>query len=127
MSRWERYEGSRDRTFSRWHRKLPNRCTAIDLDFMEYCDKCKMPLALIELAQDVGQKNKPTTILKQLARVSGVPAFLIFYKIEEENEEIGDCRVQQIWPRFTPIYETTKEGVENWIISIHDEHECEGV
>ena len=64
MSLKERY-GKRDLTYSSWHRpesisrflekRYAYNLDFIDLDAIEYCHFCKEPLALIELAQDVGQ------------------------------------------------------------------------
>lgn len=124
MSRWERYTGPRERTFSRWHRTLPDRCTAIDLDFLEYCRRCRKPVMLIEIARDVGQAYKPTLVLRELSKLSGVPAFLILYKIDVENEMIGDCRVARIWPDPTSMHPLTRDKVRGLIVRMHDEHVC---
>ena len=123
MSRYERY-GYRNLTFSRWHRTLPDHCTTIDIDFLEYCRQCHKPLALIEIAQDVGQDYKPTTVLKALSRLANIPAFLIFYEIKIENELIGNCRWQRIWPEPTALTPMTMDQIGKWIVNIHNGHNC---
>lgn len=70
MSQEERY-GARDMSYSAWHRRNSTRrfigieyaqlLAMIDVDvslYVEYDDKTKMPLALIEIAIDVGQESK---------------------------------------------------------------------
>lgn len=91
---------------------------------MEYCQKCRKPLALIELAQDVGQSYKPTTVLKRLSQYSQIPAYLIIYKIKIQNESIGDCRVARVWPNPTKLHDRTSEQVREWLTKIHDGHDC---
>ena len=119
MSLQERY-GTRDLTFSKWHRppNLPDFCSAIDIDFLEYCSVCGKPLALIETARDVGQPYKPTTVLKRLSVVSGIPAYLILYKIE--LAVIGNCRVKRVWPNPTELKSVSASTVKTIIISIHE-------
>jgi len=116
MSRWERY-GTRDITFSGWHRTLPDYCTAIDIDFLEYCQKCRNPLALIEIAQDVGQSHKPTRIMEELAKKADIEAYLILYKKAESG--IGDCRIARIWPNRTQMHNVTVDQVALTIRRIH--------
>jgi hypothetical protein len=116
MSRQERY-GTRDLTFSGWHRTLPDYCTTIDIDFLEYCKICRAPLGLIEIARDVGQAYKPTTVMEQLAKKAGVQAYLILYKLEENG--IGTCRMAQIYPNKTRLFTMTPEEVADTIRGIH--------
>lgn len=79
MSDDERY-GTRDLTWSRWHRYALNRSSKmIDLDDIEYCGDCRMPLALIEVARDVGQSHKNSGVTRQLARMLNVPGLVVLY------------------------------------------------
>src|SRR5262249_37690126 len=48
--------------------------------FLEYHERTKEPLALIEAAADVGQDRKPATAIAQLARRARIPAYLVLYK-----------------------------------------------
>lgn len=124
MSRYERF-GTRDLTFSSWHRSLPNSCTAIDIDFLEYCQRCRAPLALIELARDVGQDFKATTVMERLAECANVRAYLVLYELDEgEKYGMGRCRVSRVWPDRTPLKRHSLDAVGRLIVRIHEEHQC---
>lgn len=117
MSREERYD-TRDRTFSHWHRRtLPDCCTAIDIDFLEYCQRCRGTLGLIELAQDVGQAFKPTIVLEKLALRASVPAYLVFYRSEADS--VTYARVQQIAPRRLLAVAMSAQELGAWITKMH--------
>lgn len=53
--------------------------TMIDLDGLEYCRRCREPLALIEVARDIGQAVKPVTVLRRLAVRAGIRAVCVLY------------------------------------------------
>ena len=91
----------------------------IDLDaslYVEYDDKTKEPLALIETAVDVGQTYKSATVTKKLAVRANLPAFIALYTLAEEPNpadpewpDIRGFRVMRIapepvttWRRITP-------------------------
>ena len=136
MSRDERY-GSRDLTFSRWHRyALPDRVTAIDLDMIEYCQRCRMPLCLIETARDVGQDSKNTLVMSRLAQAANVVAICVLC-----TPDGTDCRcdrrrkspgcshgIEKVrFRRVYPIEESFEiwQAFElaAWLIRLHDNHE----
>ncbi len=124
MSRHERY-GTRDLTFSRWHRTLSNDATCIDLDFCEYCNHCKKPLALIETARDVGQAFKPTTILRELAKQADIPAWLILYTIREDSPHgIGSCKIKSVWPNSSDLIVCTLDAIGRRIEKLHADCPC---
>lgn len=86
MSDQER-TGVRDLAFSGWHRAaLSKDCTAIDLDFCEYCRVCRKPLALIEIAKGHHDKIKPTTVMAALAQRADLRAYLILYDLDPDDE-----------------------------------------
>ena len=124
MSRQERYD-TRDRVFSHWHRTLPDCVPAIDIDFLEYCRKCRWPLALIELAQDVGQSFKPTPVLQRLARQANVPAYLIFYTVE--GDSVSAARVQELVPKRGRSVPMTGIELGEWLTKLHTDpcYNCE--
>lgn len=78
----------RDRSYGVWHRprsisrflgrrKAQSR-TMADLEsvlFVEYVYSNKLPLAFVEVAQDVGQE-KPTGVIRELAKMADLPAFV---------------------------------------------------
>lgn len=128
MTRHERFF-TRDLTYSQWHRSLNNDLTYIDLDGIEYCDKCKEPLLLVELAQDIGQNLKPTTVMRKLAEKALLPAVLVFYKKNEGAVEPESCiysfRVQKIFPiHEVGQVEMQPSEFSAYLRKVHDEHLC---
>ena len=83
--------------YSEWHRNLDNKLGYIDIDSVGICLKCKAPLYLAETTFDVNQKWKATTTTEKLARLAGLPSFLIFYKVNE-NREVISLRIKQLTP-----------------------------
>lgn len=136
MSRDERY-GTRDLTFSAWHRYgLPGRATAIDLDLVEYCQRCRMPLCLIESARDVGQPSKPTIVMRQLAQVANVVAICLLWTPDgntcqcKSDRRVPGCRhgisgfrMRRIHPVDEEFEEWKPGDVAAWLTRLHDNHE----
>lgn len=123
MSRQER-TGLRDLSFSRWHRSLPNRCSALDIDLVEYCGICSAPLALIETTAGVG--FKPTTVLRALAARAGLPAYLVQVHIDEAAQigspgRILSCRLEQVYPSRS-VLANELANVADLITALHDDH-----
>jgi len=135
MTLQERH-GTRDLSYSKWHRppNLPADISFLDIDWVEYCDKCKTPLAICELAQDIGQEHKPTTITRKLAEMAGIPAWLIFYKKAEDKfclecgeahlSDIISFRVKQVYPLLTEVVEISPDKWKERLIRLHREHVC---
>lgn len=127
----EEIHGTRDRTYSAWHRRNSTRryvgiekaqlLAMIDLDaacYVEYDNATKEPLSLIETARDVGQAYKNATVTKNLARrcVPMVRAYILLYTPDDKPNEadpqwpdIKTFRCKRIWPEpatgwqvFTP-------------------------
>lgn len=110
MSQEERYN-QRDMTYSAWHRRNAIRrfvgienaqlLGMIDLDaqcWVEYDDKTKDTLMLVETAVDIGQLLKPTTVTRKLAeRVKPtIYGYLVLYKLSEECNNPADNRYRDI-------------------------------
>lgn len=78
-----------------------------DLDsvlFVEYGYSNKLPLALVEVAQDIGQE-KPTGIIRELAKMANLPAFVSLYTPAPRANPASpawhdiDCfRMKRVWP-----------------------------
>jgi len=108
----------RDQAYGVWHREksigrfLDHRqartLTMADLDsvlFVEYGHSGKLPLALVEVAMDIGQE-KPTGVIRELAKMANIPAFVALYKpaatanpTARAWNDIDQFRVKRIWPR----------------------------
>lgn len=115
--RTERYL-NRDRAYGVWHRapsinRFVDRQTAelltmVDLDsvlFTEYDNSQKFPLALVEVARDIGQE-KPAGVMQGLAMLADVPAYVALYTPSEQANpsnpnwsDIDRFRVKRLWPR----------------------------
>lgn len=113
----ERY-GTRDRTYSAWHRRLSTRrfvgleraqlLSMIDLDGALYCEfdsNSSEPLALIETALDCGQQRKVATVTKRLAARARIPAYVVLYApapypnpADPSQPDIRGFRIRRLWP-----------------------------
>ncbi|KUZ59768.1 hypothetical protein WI38_22275 [Burkholderia ubonensis] len=118
--RLELYE-VRDRAYGAWHRApsirrylradLAESLSMVDLDsvlFTEYDNTGKIPLALVEVARDIGQE-KPAGVMQQLARLADVPAYIALYTpaaaanpCNPNWSDIESFRVKRMWPRPEP-------------------------
>lgn len=107
--------------YSLWHRALPQKLGLIDMDGVGICLKCKEPLYLKETAFDVGQPWKATAITEKLAKMCGLPSFLVFYKVE--NKEIKRFRVQQLTPEKGPEYNINPKTWVEAMQLIQDRHD----
>lgn len=82
----EEITGTRDLTFSTWHRTLPPDCTWIDIDCCHYCRYCSSLLALFELVRSPDAESlaeaclrKPAAITERLAIRLAIPAYKVAY------------------------------------------------
>ncbi len=125
MSRHERY-GTRDLAYSAWHRTLDDELTYIDVDACEYCSRCRQPLALIETARDVGQSFKATSVLRALATLCGLPAFLVLYEVGE-SADVSQFRVRTVAPRQGHWKVLSPDQYANGLRALRQHHSCNGV
>ena len=108
----------RDRAYGVWHRpqsinrffgrRQAQSLTMADLDsvlFVQYGYSKKLPLALVEVAQDIGQE-KPTGVIRELAKMSNLPAFVALYTPTRKPNpaspawhDIDGFRVKRVWPK----------------------------
>lgn len=108
----------RDRAYGVWHRprsisrflgrRQAQSMTMADLDsvlFVEYGYDNKLPLALVEVARDIGQE-KPTGVIRELAKMANLPAFVSLYTPASRANpaspawhDIDGFRVKRVWPR----------------------------
>lgn len=119
---------TRDRAYSAWHRRMSTQrfvgielaqvLSMIDLDaslYVEYDDKSKEPLALIETAIDTGRDSKAFTVTRNLAKRCSpvVPAFVLFYTLshnanpaDRQWRDIDSFRVRRVWPEPVTDWKT---------------------
>jgi len=118
--------GTRDLCYSAWHRAASIRrfvgwehaqlLAMVDADcilFLEYHDRSKEPLALIEAAIDVGQDYKAATAITQLAKRARIPAYLVLYEraavinpADPRWNDVCGFRIKRLWPRADRAWRT---------------------
>ena len=124
----EWYSHLKQEPYSKWHRKFEG-IAMIDVDSVEVCKHCYKPLAFVELAKDTGQTFKAYKLTKKLALKFDVPGFVVFYKVDENNEIIR-FRVKRIARTVGMLHENVKP--EKWLAylqQLQQEHlkECEEI
>lgn len=131
-----------DRIVQDWHRNsvvLGRSADAIDIDLMGCCKHphCREPLYLIEASSN---PDKPTSIIKELARRANVPAFLILHTATQSTECPGCNGLGQVnitrgvvtsvralitpgsMPRWLWSNPTTEEGVARILLDLRRLH-----
>ncbi len=119
--------GTRDRSYSAWHRVnslkrfMDERealgCPMIDIDGLIYAE-CHpgtfKPAALVELAQDRGQRHKSFKLVQELARRASLEAYVILYALSEVLNptdfscyDIKHFRIKQVCPKITDFKQLT--------------------
>lgn len=127
----EEIYGARDLSYSKWHRassikrfiseKNATQLSMIDVDvciYVEYADNLKIPLALIEVAMDVGQEYKTATVTKNLANKANIPAIVLLYKVSKTDKNPSDSKYYDIESfRYKTIGNVSPTGVvdKHWI------------
>jgi hypothetical protein len=125
----DRY-GARDLGYSAWHRagsirrfigweraQLLSMVDADSIMWLEYHDRTKEPLALIEAAVDVGQDHKAGTAIARLAKRARLPAYLVLYRRAPELNpadprwlDVAGFRVKRLWPRAELQWRNVRPG-----------------
>lgn len=110
--------GERDLSYSAWHRvrsiaryvgvEAAQSLKMVDQDatlYLELDDATREPLALVEVAIDTGQGEKPASSMARLAQRANLPAFVVLYKrannpnpADRRQFDIERFRVRRIWP-----------------------------
>jgi len=130
----------RDRAYGVWHRsrsisrflgrRQAQSLTMADLDsvlFVEYGYSGKLPLALVEVAQDIGQE-KPTGVIRELAKLANLPAYVSLYTPAPRANpaspawhDIDGFRVKRVWPKPEPSWRTlSPDEWANALVKIRD-------
>lgn len=132
----EELYGTRDRSYSAWHRRLSLRrfvglekaqlAAMIDLDacvYVEFDGATREPLALIETAMDRGQAHKAASVTKRLASRAMIPAYCVLYRLGSSKNpadpthwDIDQFRVKRLWPR--PDAEWRSLSPEEWAAAL---------
>ena len=125
--------GQRTLIYSGWHRPgslgrfipkhLASRMHMIDIDACEYCDGCKVPLALIETQQS-RSKPKGARVTCILGRMAGVPVYSVSYWCEGEAD-IEGFKVQSLEPYSPDVDTLTAAEYAQWLLDLRFGHVCE--
>ena len=141
------YSGTRDLTYSNWHRKdniaryLGNderkaHCVSvINIDSLEYCLFCKRPLALIEDCRGNAGSAKQWECTRKLAEAARIPAYLLIYeptgelngKLQDggqyQTRDISRMWIEQV---HGDRKEITPEAYALFLFTLHMDCGCEG-
>jgi|SoiMethySBSTD1v2_1073268.scaffolds.fasta_scaffold01222_46 hypothetical protein len=130
----EEVYGFRDQSYSLWHRRASTAryiglekaqlLAMIDLDvslYVEYDDKSKFPVALIETAIDQGKDWKPSTVIQHLAKMANLPAACVLYTLGDSPNpgcrsvpDIAMVRVRRLWPDPMPLGKFSRLKPSTW-------------
>jgi hypothetical protein len=96
--------------------------------FLEVDPSTREPLALVEVAVDVGQLKKPATATARMAAKAGLPAFCVLYGLTTQPNpcdhrvfDISGFRVQRLWPQPERSFRTlTPDEWANALVKIRE-------
>lgn len=121
------------KVFNNWHRyALDDDATMIDIDALEYCRRCRAPLAFMETAQDVGQAIKPVTVLRALANITKVETYVVLFSVDEaaraRKDWVHACtsfRVRRVYPEpETGWAVMDPASMTSFISGLRHRHQC---
>ena len=97
-------------------------CTMIDVDGLEYCRRCRAPLALIETKHQ-NATEKSTAVLVGLGKAALLPVYLIEYG---ETDGALRFRVTRRYPTGGPHRQLmNSHEYAAFVLGIHTEqHRC---
>jgi len=133
MSTRER-TGVRDLAYSSWHRadnlrrliglREAHSCAVIDIDWCEYCNTCKHPLALIE-TQRSRSVPKAANVTRCLANLAGLRAYSVSFWMDGDGPMT--FRVQLIAPEFGPVVDLSEAEYAELLLNLRTMHDCQSV
>ncbi len=144
MSNWERF-GTRDMSLSKWHRQMLRQqaataaegeeCGMIDIDWLEFCARCRTNLFLVEAARDIAKLRKVAHQTARLAVAANIPAYIVLYTPTDEDcpathrcrrdgcsHGISEFRVRQIAPDEGDWRAESPIAFADFVLEIHRAH-----
>lgn len=126
MTTYER-TGTRDLTYSKWHRNVGghldarqvHQLAAIDVDFCEYCVWCYQPLALIEVQRSTA-RPKSAKVTTALARAAGIEAYSVSFWTDD-SDVIAGFKVADLLAA-APVAELTPPEYATWLLAVRGGH-----
>ena len=110
------FKGVKFSGYSNWHRNQHNLLHFSDIDQCSSCNSCLKPLFLAETVFNNGQAfHKPHKVTKQLAEMAGIPAFIVWYKLIED--QMAYVHIKKIAPDYKNGYssEPIKLLPDQWL------------
>jgi hypothetical protein len=119
-------ETSPSNSYSKWHRTGPKRIAFLDIDYIEYCERCYEPLLLCELAHGTKNTNKPYYVTRNLALKAGIPAVVILYETDDDGPTgtLNKLRVRQVAPDVDEFKAFLPSEWAAILVHLHDRHTC---
>lgn len=102
---------------------IGNPFSMIDVDSLEYCQRCRTHIAVIEL-KHANESSKIWTQTEKLGRSAKVPAFMVVVHVEDDKKIVGFQVYKPGWPQNPDIVEP--DDFAMWLANLHREHakEC---
>ena len=111
----EKY-GTRDRTYSAWHRRLSTR-RFVGIDRAQLLAVIDLDASLYEEYDDRTQDYKPVTVTRRLAVRAGLPCYVLLYQSAPAPNpadplwrDIAQFRVKRVWPKPEATWRTLEPG-----------------
>lgn len=113
--------GTRDLSFSRWHRTLPDDCTWIDIDSCHYCRYCSSLLALFELVQCEDEWSLEEACRRKIASIThrvGIRLGIPVFKIAHTGRPLRKAAVMEVGQPGINLMESHE--LAKFIDALHD-------
>ena len=121
----EERTGTRDLTFSRWHRTLPTDCTWIDIDCCHYCHYCQSLLALFELVRSPDGESLIESCRRKTASITervGIGLKIPVFKIAYTGSPLESAAVMRVGRPEVQIL--SPDELASFIECLHDCEFC---
>jgi len=132
-----------DFTYHEWHRTasikrfLPEEgaysLAMFDVDAVEVCRFCGVPLAIFELTRWLDVDDKATTYLRKIAKMANLPGVLVYYDVSDQpnpaNPEWRDISrffIKVVSPAFGELTEVTPSEYATRLSRLRNRHDCGG-
>jgi len=109
--------------YSYTHREAHNAIAMMDVDKVACCIACNKPLFIAETTRHRGPREdykKGHSMIKQLAEMSGLNAYIVWYY--EENERVYKLAVRKVSPSYSNIQNCSWEQWLSFLAKFQVKH-----
>ena len=109
--------------YSYTHRESHDGIAMMDVDKVSCCIACNKPLFIAETARHRGPREdykKGHSMIKQLAEMSGLNAYIVWYY--EENERVYKLAVSKVSPSYSNIQSCSWEQWLSFLAKFQVKH-----